>query len=102
MDNKVLRVGADFSVDRTMKVRMSEEDLEHIIKRNLTQGVSRELINLIDIPEQSMVHYESEFVPVFGCERYRLRLNLISDAELKRLKDIERKYDSIHALTVGA
>ena len=70
-----------------------KERHNEIVNRNLSHGIAETIINNIqDLPVEYM-HRTDE---ITGNEIYRLKVNIISDDELKRLRLIEKAYIDEH------
>jgi hypothetical protein len=84
-----------FSYDVTLKMKMEipEKDMERIIKREMAHGIGNCIVNNLD--KLPVLHEAIEIVEIPATE-HKISFYMISAEELKRLKEMEKYYFSMH------
>lgn len=93
MKEEFSRVYFAWEVHALEKERMPKGDLERITKNQLSRGISDFIVKELDkLPAtiQERHIFETDSIEI------RISLNLISDEEYRRLKEIEREYNRIN------
>ena len=93
MKKEIEKITAEMKLGMNEIFRIPQERHKEIITRELSQAVAETIINNIqDLPVEYM-HRTDEMT---GGEIYRLKFNIISNNELKRLRLIEKEYINEH------
>ena len=80
------RIGSSMSLSLSELISIQKKQ-QGIVNRDLAQGISYYITNHMDeLPCQYIVERDSN-----GGEYHQVRINIISDKELFRLRDIERQ-----------
>jgi hypothetical protein len=73
---------------------MEADYIEFNVRQQLPLGIAEQIYENLDMP---IFDIQEVYIPQQHQTRYLLRINIISQAELNRLRDIERKYNSIQS-----
>lgn len=87
----VISMYATTKIDKYM-CRLPPEEIEKMVKSQLTYNLSKEIMEAL---ERGRVPYKVtlEVDPLLGAwDNHTIRINLISDKELDRLRNIENMY----------
>lgn len=86
------QICSEYVVDMCDIVKISKEDLDYMIKRNLAKELSEFIFNNIEIlPINYTVKNDDKKAEYI----YKVKMNVISDKELKRLRKIEHMYNDL-------
>jgi len=87
MKKEIEKITSEMALSMSEILSIPQEKHAEIINRQLSHGIAETIINNIqDLP----VKYTHRTDEMTGEEIYRLRFNIISDDELKRLRLIEK------------
>ena len=88
----IVKIYSEYIVDPQMKRDISGVELEEVIFDSLAHGLAHELVKHIE-----EIDYKTEIITrglyLGPAEKHQIKINIISDEELKRLKAIELKYN---------
>jgi hypothetical protein len=91
MIQDIIQIYSSFDIPLIDRTRIPKEAKERIVKNNLARELSEYIIENTDkVP----VYFTERIIPETGAEEHRLRINIISDDELRRLRDIEREFNN--------
>jgi hypothetical protein len=93
LKQEIVTVTAKVTVSHLMRTKLTSEDIAIRTKRTLAGEIAKQLIEHLD--ELPIVYIVSEIVQPYRDrynpdeEEHTMRLNIIGDAELKRLREYE-------------
>lgn len=88
------RVYSTHVVSGSDKMKIPKDVLDKIVKNQLAQGIANLIVDGLDnLPISYTIEYDD--ITNSPAERHAIKMNLISDDELKRLKKVECMYNSL-------
>jgi hypothetical protein len=97
MKQDIVQVNSAFRVNGYDKMRIPADVLKNRINNELSHNIADYILENMD---KMPAEIETKQFIEQDSEEYILRLNIISDAEIKRLKQIEYLYESKHGRLV--
>ena len=87
MDKNIEKISSSMFISMHDMITIPKFKLKEIVNGQLAQGLAYYITNHMD---ELPAYHTVDTDPNTGQEEHRVRINIISDSELKRLKDIER------------
>lgn len=93
-DKNIDKICSTYIVSDSDKMKIPKDALDRITKNQLAQNIANFIVeNLDGLPIKYEIKHDYIINP--SAEKHTIKMNLISDDELRRLKEIEYMYNDL-------